>query len=83
MSPMSSAGRAPTLFYTLAFALQLRKITENLSQGSRNISSDPASPLLGGSGSKLGQRKCLPNCRTSGSPTSANLVSNLSVRDPI
>jgi hypothetical protein len=31
------AGRAPTLCYTLAFTLQLRKITENLSQGIMNI----------------------------------------------
>jgi hypothetical protein len=52
----------PRLCYTLAFALQLRKITENLSQGIRNNGSGPASPLLGGSRSTLGQRKCLPSC---------------------
>ena len=44
---MGSAGRAPTSRYTLAFALQLRKITETLSQGSRNNGSDHAFPLLG------------------------------------
>jgi hypothetical protein len=32
-----SAGRATTLHYTLAFALQLKRITENLSQGSRKV----------------------------------------------
>ena len=40
----------PRLCYTLAFALQLRKITENLSQGSRDNDSNPASPLFGGAG---------------------------------
>jgi hypothetical protein len=30
---LRSAGRAPSLSYTLAFAQGLRKITENLSQG--------------------------------------------------
>ena len=30
-----SAGRAPTKLNTLAFALKLRKITENLIQGNR------------------------------------------------
>jgi hypothetical protein len=32
-----NAGRAPSCHYTLAFALQLRKITEHLSQGSRKV----------------------------------------------
>ena len=45
---MGSVGRALTLRYTLAFALQLSKITENLSHCSRNNGNDPASPLLGG-----------------------------------
>jgi hypothetical protein len=31
---LGDAGRAPFFSYTLAFALQLRKSTENLSQGS-------------------------------------------------
>ena len=50
---MRSASRDPTLRYTQAFALQLGKITENLSQGSRNNGSDPTSTLLGGAGRSL------------------------------
>ena len=45
-----SAGRAPTLSYTLAFALQLWKITENLSQGMAVIL---LLPCLGGTGRRL------------------------------
>ena len=57
---------------TLEFALQLRKITENLSQGSRKSAS---------SGSTLRQRKCLPSCSDYGFPISVNLESSLSIRD--
>ena len=85
---------------TLEFALQLRKITENLSQGNRmalgcsgpnaihfvDLAIDwpavPCRPWLSrqATGSTLGQLKYLPNCRTRGFPTSANLESKLSVR---
>jgi hypothetical protein len=34
---LRSAGRAPSLSYTLAFAQGLRKITENLSQGGYTV----------------------------------------------
>jgi hypothetical protein len=82
---------------TLAFALQLRKITENLSQCNRKalgwsalnairlVDMWPAgrcrpwlSPQV--TGSTLGQRRYLPNCRTRGFPTSANFESRLAVR---
>jgi hypothetical protein len=36
----------PLLTYTLAFALQLRKITESLSQGSRVVRNQVLSPEL-------------------------------------
>jgi hypothetical protein len=39
---LRSAGRAPSLSYTLAFAQGLRKITENLSQGG----GEPRSPTV-------------------------------------
>ena len=85
--------------YTLAFALQLRKSTENLSQSSRKLPAGTIQcvrkaalrvawtscrsqlPCCRGPGSTLGQRRCLPSCSTKKFPTSANLKSNLSVRD--
>jgi len=88
---------------TLAFALQLRKITENFSEGNRRalgwsasnairlvdlaIAGDdldwpavPCRPWLSRqtTGSKLGQVKYQPCCRTRGFPTSGNFESKVS-----
>jgi hypothetical protein len=84
--------------YTLAFALQLRKNHRKTCQGTviRLVDSalagegldwlaGPCCPWLSrqATGSTLGQRKYLPNCRTRGFLTLANFESKLAVIAPI
>jgi hypothetical protein len=86
----------PLLNYTLAYALQLRKSTENLSQGSRAatgllvaltwLSFEGRPRLVCCTSVHLGypgdfsRHKCPPSCRTKGFTASANFESKLSVR---
>jgi hypothetical protein len=75
------------LSYTLAFALQLRKITKNFSFFDRAALGATTDCNLQHSWLGLhmgqvthGQRKYLQSCRTKGFPASADFESKLSVR---
>jgi hypothetical protein len=81
----------PLLNYTPAFALQLRKSTDNLSLANRLVGDYSLRrigrlfkdsfdwPAEGQFTSALDLHKCLPSCRTKGFPASAIFESKLSV----